>query len=198
MKNMEIDKIKNCWQEESKRISENVSINRGVSFQKFHTSFNRIKLWRFIRIIQWFVVMPVLFTMFIFPQMKNDGTPLFYASLVLFILIVLSFCGSYIYHYLYLSKIDFTEPISKVQQRIFRAEALDKKIYLYRFISMIIAFLCGFKILGSPTIGSEKMVTIGLFVFLMLYALIVRTKFLIPKEYTKAKSYLDEIEKEND
>lgn len=196
MKIMEIDKLKKYWKEEDKRISESVNINRGVSFQKFRSSFNRIKTWRFVRIVQWFIVMPLLFTWGILPNMKNDGSGLFYVALVLLIIIMMSFCVSYVYHYIYLSKIDFAESISKVQQKILRSEMLDKKIYLFRFVSMLVAFLCAFKLFGTPVIGSEKITILALTAFIMVYVLIVRLKFLIPKDYTKVKSCLDEMEDE--
>lgn len=195
---MEIDNIKECWKDESKRISENVNINRKVSFQKLHSSFNKIKVWRLIRIVQWCVVVPFFFVLIIPPHIKNDGSILFYVAFVLLILIMISFCISYIYHYLNLSKIDLTEPISKVQKKIYRLEILDKRIYIFRFISMMIAFLCAFKIFGTPSIEPGKMTIIALIIFIMIYTLIVRLRFQIPKEYTQVKSCLDEMENEEE
>ena len=198
MKIMEMDKIKQCWKEEDKRISESVTINRNVSFQKFHSLYNRIRVWRFVRIVQWFIVIPLFFILMIFPHMKNDGSVLFYVALVLLMLITVSFCISYVYHYIYLSRIDFTESISSVQKKIFRSEVLDKRIYLFRFVSLVVAFLCAFKIFGTPFIGSDKIVIMTLIAFVMIYTLIIRLKFQIPQEYTKIKSCLDEMENEKE
>jgi ABC-type polysaccharide/polyol phosphate export permease len=190
---MEIDKIKKCWKEEDRRISENININKKASFQKLHSSYNRIRAWRLVRIIQWCIVIPLFFVLAIFPNMKNDGSTLFYIALVLLILITLSFCISYIYHYVYLSKIDFAGSISEVQKKIFHSEMLDKKIYLFRFIFLLIAFLCAFKIFGVSSLESEKIMITALIAFMMIYTLIVRLKFIIPKEYSNIKSSLDEM-----
>ncbi|MDL2265750.1 hypothetical protein LJC57_08030 [Parabacteroides sp. OttesenSCG-928-G07] len=195
---MKIDNMKNCWKEEDKRISERTNINRNVSFQKLRSSFNEMKVWHFIRIIQWIIIMPLFFIWIVFPDMKNDGSALFYVALGGLILILISFCFSYIYHYIYLSEIDFSESISKVQKRISQSEMLDKKIYVYRLISLLIAFLCAYKVFGTPSLEPKRIMLLGLFVFLMIYNLFVRLKQQIPQEYAKVKSCLDEMENEEE
>lgn len=193
---MEIDNIKKCWECEGKRISNSIHINREVSLKKLHSSFNKIRIWKFIRIVQWLIIIPLLFLWGIFPNMKNDGSGLFYIALVLFIFITICFGASYIYHYIYLSKIDFTESILKVQKKICESEAMDKKIYLFRFISLPLAFICTYKIFGAPTFGEEKIMMIALFGIIIIYTFIIRLRFLIPKEYIKIKRYMDEIDNE--
>lgn len=191
---MEIDKIKKQWKEEDKHLSENISINGEVSFQKLRSSFNRIRTWRLIRIVQWWIIMPLFFAFVIIPNMKNDGSGLFYIALIVLILITLSFCVSYIYHYIYLLKIDFTESISEVQKKLSRLEKLDKRIYLFRFISLLVAFLCAFKLFGTPNMESDRISILGLTIFLLAYVLFFRLKYTLPKEYSQVKSYMDEAE----
>lgn len=193
---MDIDKIKECWKEEGGRLSEGIHINRDVSFQKLRSSYNRIKVWRFVRIAQWFVAIPVFFAWGIFPNLKNDGSGLFYAALALLVILVLSFCASYIYLYIYLSKIDPAGPVSEVREKILRSERVDKRIYLFRFVSLLAAFGCAYKLFGSPHLGPERMTTLVLIIFILLYALVVRLKFQVPREYGKVKSRLEEMENE--
>ena len=193
---MEIDKIKGYWKEEDARISENVRFNRQVSFRKFRSSFHRIRIWRFVRIAQWFVFMPLLLVWGILPHMKNDGSVLFYVAFAALMVIMLSFCISYIYHYICLSRIDMTGSISDVQQQVARLEKLDKWIYLFRFVFLGGAFLCAYKLFGSPSFGPGKITELALIGFILLYTLIVRVKFRIPKEYAPVKSSLDQAERE--
>lgn len=192
---MEIDKIKEQWKEEGKLLSGNIFINNGVSFQKLRSSFWRIRAWRFVRIVQWCIIMPLFFVFIILPNMKNDGSGLFYIALVVFILIMLSFCVSYVYHYIQLSKIDFTESISETQKKISKLEILDKRIYFFRFIFLLVAFLCAFKLFGTPDIKSEDIAILSLTVFLLAYVLFIRLRFLLPNEYTKIKSGIDQMER---
>lgn len=191
---MEIDKIKECWTAEGKRISESVHVKRDVSFQTFRSSLNRIKIWRFIRIVQWFIAIPVLFQWGILPNMKNDGSGLFYVALVSLILITVSFCASYIYHSIYLSKIDLADSLSNVQRKISTSERLDKRIYAFRFFGLLVAFLCAYKLFGTPVLSLESLLIPGLFLLFIGYKLFVRLKFLIPKEYAPVKSLPDEVE----
>lgn len=131
------------------------------------------------------------------PIYENDGSILFYICLVLFILIVISFFVSYLYHYIYSSKIDFTESILKVEQKILCAEKLDRKIYIFRFISLIIAFLCAYKIFSSPYLGGKKIILIALITIIMIFVLIIRLRILLRKEYDKVKSNLNTTDEED-
>jgi len=191
---MEIDEIKGYWKEESKRISEKVEVNKEVSFQKLHYSFDKIRIHRLYRLILMCIAVPLIFVLIVFPRMKNDDSILFYVALASFIIPIAFFFFYYIYYYICLLKIDFTESVLKAQREIYRLETFDKRLNWLGLIIVPIVTLSTFKIFGIP-FKQEAAIMIAMITATMVISFIFKLKVQIPKEYSKVKSYLDEMEK---
>ncbi|MCD7932840.1 MAG: hypothetical protein LUH15_16610 [Tannerellaceae bacterium] len=190
---MEIDEIKGYWKEEDKRIIENVKINRDASFQKLRSSFDKIRIRRLLWLVQMCISVPLVFALMVFPRIKNDGSVLFYIALAGFIVpIVLSFIY-YIYYYICLLGIDFTVSILNAQKEIHRLQMSDKKLNLLGIIIVPIEAVSIFKIFDLP-IKHEAIIMLLLIAIIMTMSVIIKLKVLIPKEYSKVKSCLDEME----
>jgi len=193
MKIMEINEIKGCWKEEGKRISGNVKVNKDASFKNLRTSLDRVRIRRLFRLIQMCVVIPLILVLIVFPHMKNDDSTLFYLALTSFILPILLFFSTYVYYYICLLKIDFSESLMEAQKEIFRLEILEKKLNIVGLIIVPILTLSTFKIFGIPC-KPEAIIMMVLIAVTMVASYIIKMKVLIPKEYSKVKSYLDEME----
>ncbi len=190
---MEIDKIKGLWKEEDKRISGNVSVNRDASFQKLRSSFNKVRIRRLFYLIQMCIAVPLILVLIVFPRIKNDGSTLFYVALTSFIIPVTFFFFYYIYYYVCLLKIDFTESILKAQKEIYRLEGYDKRLNWLGLFIVPIVTLSAFKIFAIPF--NQKAIMMMVFIAAtMIFSFIAKLKVLIPKEYSKVKSYLDDME----
>jgi len=189
---MEIDEIKSLWKEEGKRISGNVRVNKDASFQKLRSSFDRVRIRRLFQLILMCIAVPLILVLIVFPRMKNDDSILLYLSLISFVVPIVFFFFYYIYYYICLLKIDFTASLLRAQEEIYRLERFDKRLNWLGLIIVPIVTLSAFKNLGIP--WNEKaimmMVLIGL---IMIFSFIIRLKILIPKEYSKVKSYLEEM-----
>ena len=193
---MEIDKIKDLWKEEDKRISENVKINKDASFQKLRSSFEKVRIRRLIYLVQMCVFVPLVLALIAFPHLKNDESGMYYLSLAAFIVPITFSFFYYIYYYICLLKIDFTESIFKAQKEIYRLERFDKRLNWLGLIIVPVVTLSTFKIFGIP-FGQKAIIMIILIVLTMIFSFIAKLKVLIPKEYSKIKSYLEEMS-END
>lgn len=197
MKAMNIDEIKGYWKEEGIRISGNVKINKDASFKKLHSSFNKVKIRRLFHLIQMCVSVPLIYALIVFPRMRNDGSVLFYLALVSFIVPILFSFIYYIYYYIRLLKIDFSESIFKAQKEIYHLEMFDKKLNLLGLIIVPIVSLSAFKIFGIP-FTTEAIIMLVLIAVIMVFSFIMKLKILIPKEYSKVKLYLDEMKDNED
>ncbi|MDR2914617.1 MAG: hypothetical protein LBV74_07285 [Tannerella sp.] len=194
---MEIDEIKNYWKEEDRRISENVKINRDVSFQKLRSSFDKVRIRRLFYIVQMCILVPLILALVVFPRLKNDHTILFYLSVISFVVPILFFFSTSIYYYICLLKIDFTVSLVKAQKEILRLEMFEKKLNVLGLIVIPLVTLSTFKNFGIP-FNWEAMLMIALIVLTMIISYIVKIKVLISREYRKVKSYLDEIANEEE
>ena len=194
---MKIDEIKNIWKEENKRISKNVKVNKDVSFKKLRSSFDKVRIRRLFQLVLMCIVVPLILVLIVFPRMKNDGSMLFYVALASFAAPIIFFFATYIYYYICLLKIDFSEPLVKAQKEILRLEVFEKKLNRLGLIIMPIVTLSTIKIFSIPY-TQEAVAMIVLIVFTMVVSYIVKMKALIPKEYSKVKSYLDEIERDEE
>ncbi|MDR3140981.1 MAG: hypothetical protein LBU37_04570 [Tannerellaceae bacterium] len=191
---MEIDEIKNCWKEEDKRISENVRINRNVSFRKLHSAFEKVRIRRLLRLVQMCIFVPLILVLIVLPRLKNDGSALFYLGFVSFIIPVLFFFIYAIYYYICLLKIDFTVSLVKAKMEILRLERIDKRLNLSRFVIVPVVTFSVFKIFGIP-LGQEAVIMLAL-IGLTMIAGFIKRKGLIPKEYGKLKSSWEELEED--
>ena len=194
---MEIDEIKDYWKKESMHISENVKVNKNASFEKLRSSFDRVRIKRLLRLVLMCVVVPLFFALFVFPLLKNDGSGLYYLALALFIVSILFFFATYIYYYICLLKIDFAKSIVKAQKEILRLEMFEKKLTVLGIIIVPIVTLSIFKIFAIP-FKQETIIFIVLTVLVMIVGYIVRTRILIPNEYNKIKSYMNEIKEDEE
>ncbi len=194
---MEIDEIKNYWKEEGRRISENVKVNRDVSFQKLRSSFNKVRIRRLLYIVQMCIFVPLILALVVFPRLKNDHTVLFYLAVISFVVPILFFFSTSIYYYICLLKIDFTMSLVKAQKEILRLEMFEKKLNVLGLIVIPLVTLSTFKISGI-SFNREAILMIALIILTMIISYIMKIKILIPREYRKVKSYLDEIENEDE
>jgi hypothetical protein len=192
---MEIDEVKNYWKEEDKRISENIKINRNASFQKLHSAFEKVRIWRLIHLVQMCIAVPLILALIVFPQLKNDGSALFYPGFVCFIVPVMFFFIYAIYYYICLLKIDFTTSLVKAKMEILRLERIDKKLNLSGLVLVPIVTFGAFKIFGIP-LKQEAVIMLALIGLTMIVSFIIKLKGLIPKEYSKLKSSWEELEEE--
>ncbi|MCD8041624.1 MAG: hypothetical protein LUH10_01035 [Tannerellaceae bacterium] len=139
------------------------------------------------------ISVPLVFALMVFPRIKNDGSVLFYIALAGFIVpIVLSFIY-YIYYYICLLRIDFTVSILNAQKEIHRLQMSDKKLNLLGIIIVPIEAVSIFKIFDLP-IKHEAIIMLVMIAVIMTISVIIKLKVLIPKEYSKVKSCLDEME----
>ena len=190
---MEIEEIKNCWKEEERQIAEKMKVNKEASFKKLRTSFERIKIKRFYQVTLMCISTPLIILFVVFPHVKNDGSLLFYLAITFFILpIAVSFIAN-IYFYTYLLKIDLADSILKTQKEIMRLETFEKKQRNASYMFLPITFLCAFKTFGF-TLNKEVTIMIVFFIIITIIGYIVNLKYLLPRDYRKIKSYLDEID----
>jgi hypothetical protein len=194
---MEIDEIRSCWKEEGRRISENVKINRDASFQKLRSSFDKVRIRRLFHLIQMCIAVPLILVLIVFPRLKNDGSDLFYLALGSFILPILFFFSTYIYYYICLLKIDFTASLLKAQKEILRLERMERKLNVVGLFIVPIVTLSTFKIFSLP-FKQEAVIMLVLIALTMVISYMVKIKILIPKEYRKVKSYLEEMEEDGE
>lgn len=192
---MKTDEIKNSWKEESNRISNNIKVNREVSFQKLRSSLTKIRIRRLLHLIQMSVVLPLLFVLLVFPRLRNDGTNLFYIALISFISLIVILFIYHVYYYICLLKIDFSESMLKAQKEMIRLERLDYKLYWLRFINIPVILLCVFKIFAIP-LKQHVIIMIILVALVMIISTVIKFKKTGFKEYNAIKYYLDEIESE--
>lgn len=192
---MEFDEIKSYWKEENKRISENVKVNKNVSFQKLRSSFDRVRIRRLFHVVLMCIAVPLILVLLVFPRLKNDNTMLFYLGLISFMVPILFFFSTTLYYYICLLKIDFTESLVKAQKEILRLEIFEKKLNVLGLIIIPFITLGTFKIFGLP-FNQNAVLMIVLIALTMIFSYIVKVKVLIPREYRKVKSYLDEIEED--
>lgn len=192
---MEFDEIKGCWQEEGKRISENVRINKDASFQKLRSSFEKVRIRRLFHLIVMCISVPLILVLIVFPRLKNDGTMWFYISLITFFTPIIISFFAYIYYYIRLQKIDFSASLQKAQKEILCLEIFEKRLSISGYIIVPIITLCTFKIFGIP-FNQKAILFIVLIAISMIVGAFTRLKVLIPKEYSKVKSYLEDMKKE--
>ena len=192
---MEINEIKNCWKEEDKRISSNIKVNKNATFQKLRSSFDKVRIWRLLYLVQMCISTPLLLVLFVFPRLKNDGSGLYYLALVSFITLILFSFTIQLYYYICLLKIDFSDSLVKAQKEILRLEMLDRKLVVSGAIILPITTLSVCKIFAIPLIQlkPEAIIMIALIVLVAIISTIIKMRILIPKEYDKIKSYLNEI-----
>jgi len=192
---MEINEIKNCWKEEDKRISSNIKVNKNATFQKLRSSFDKVRIWRLLYLVQMCIAAPLFLVLFVFPRLKNDGSGLYYLALVSFITLILFSFTIQLYYYICLLKIDFSDSLVKAQKEILRLEMLDRKLVVSGAIILPITTLSVCKIFAIPLIQlkPEAIIMIALIVLVAIISTIIKMRILIPKEYDKIKSYLNEI-----
>ncbi|MDL2299128.1 hypothetical protein LJC21_00275 [Bacteroides sp. OttesenSCG-928-E20] len=190
---MELNELKEYWKEEDKRISANIKVNKEASMHKLRSSLDRIRIRRLINLVLSCLFVPTVFSISLFPNMKNDGTILFYVALASFIVpILFAICYS-IYYTICLLKIDFSVSVLKSQQTIARLQRFDKKLNVMGLIVAPIVFLSTFKIFNLPF--NEQMIALLLLMLAMLITgFVVRLKVLIPGEYRQVKANLKELE----
>jgi len=193
---MEIDDIKGLWKEEDKRISESVRVNKDASLRKLRSSFDKIRMRRLFRLILNCIAVPLVLALIVLPRLKNDGSAWFYVGLISFMVPIAFFFGYYIYYYVCLLKIDFSESLLKAQKEIYRLEGFDKKLNWLGLIIVPIVTLAAFKIFGI-SFKQEAILMMALIAVTMVVSFIMKLKVTIPKEYSKVKSLLDELEEDN-
>lgn len=190
---MELNEFKECWKEEGKRISESVKVNQDASLQKLRSSLNRVRIRKLVNLVLSCLFVPTVFAIMLFPNLKNDGTVMFYVSLAAFIVPIVFTLGYSVYYYICLLKIDFSESVLKAQKEIARLQGFDKRLNVIGLIIAPIVFLSTFKLFNLPFNG--QMIVMMLLVLVMLIVgFVLRLKVLIPKEYSKVKANLDELE----
>ncbi len=195
---MELDDIKSCWKAEDKRIAAHVKVNREASFKKLRSAFDKIRIWRLLQLIATCIVVPLILVMTVYPRLKNDGSMGYYLGLAAFIVpIIISFV-LHIYRYIRLLKIDFTTSVLKAQKEIIWLEMFDKKRNLYSMLFVPVSFWGALRAFGiwNMHLRPEGILMLALIGVTMIVSCIVKMKVIIPREYSKIKSLLDEIEKE--
>ena len=191
---MDINEIKKCWKEEERRISGKIEINRTVSLKKLRTSFYRIKIRRFFQIVCASIYIPLVLIFVVFPHIKNDGSFGFYLAFISFMAYILAALIFQMYSFICLMKIDMTDPILKTQKEIIRLETIEKKRTTTAYIIVPLMILCVFRTIGVSLFRQETILFIVLCVLFAIIGYIIQVKYLLPKEYYRVKSYLDEID----
>ncbi len=190
---MEIDDIKGFWKAENMRIAAHVKVNREASFQKLHLAFNKIRVRRLLHLVAICVYLPLLMALLVFPGLQNDGSIGFYLGFAAFMVPITAIFLLYIYRYIRLLKIDFTTSLLKAQKEIRWLERLDRRRNMCGLLIAPLTIWGTFRMFGIPFQQNTLLVLVFMGV-LMALGYLARMKVLIPREYNKIKSLLDEIE----
>lgn len=189
---MEIEELRRYWSLEDKRIAESVRVNRNVSHKKLRASFHRIKVKRLILLTLPCIYIPVIFASI---AMKNDGTVGFYLSVLFFSAAVATAYAMNLYYYIRLSKIDYAEPVLQIQKEIVRLEIFDKRWHVIAYFIVPLVLAAALRMFGGPIISDRTTLLFCLFALVFLVVgYFVKVNKMLPGEYRKVKSYLDEME----
>lgn len=196
---MEIEELRHYWKKEDKRITESVKVNKNVSHEKLRSSFNRIKVKRLIFLVLPCIYIPLIFALIIFPHLKNDGSVWFYLSVIFFSMFIIISYAINIYYYIRLLKVDCTESVLQIQKEILRLEIFGKKWHITSYFIVPFVLLATLRMFGRLiTLDQTTIIFILLTAVFVIIGYIVKVKVMLPKEYHKVKSYLDEIGESKD
>lgn len=193
---MEIEELKKYWKKEDKRIAESVKVNKNISHEKLRSSFKRIKVRRLIFLILPYIYIPLIFVFIVLPHLKNDGSVSFYLSFAFFSMsLIISYVVN-LYYYIRLLKIDYTESVLQIQKEILGIEIFERKFHITSYFLVPFVLLAALRMFGSITaLNQTTIVFILLTIVFTIIGYFIKVKIMLPREYHKIKSYLDEIEK---
>jgi len=191
---MEFEEIKKHWKTEDQYIQKSIKTDKSISHKRLRISFNRIKMKKIILLLLPLIYLPLLFILIILPGLKNDGSLGFYTSLIFFsATIVVSFAVN-VYSYIRLYKIDHTQSVIHMQKKILSLEIFDKKWHITAYCLVPFLFLALLKMFGRLIFNQTTVIFIVLLSIAVLIGYIVKIKIMLPREYRKIKSFLEEID----